>query len=46
MSKNSRDSAKNNDKKSEVSPEARRKQIIIGLVMGLVVGLVLSLIHI
>lgn len=42
MSKNSRDSAKNNDKKSEVSPEARRKQIIIGLVMGLVVGLVIS----
>lgn len=29
-------------KKSEVSPEARRKQIIVGLVMGAIVGVVLG----
>ncbi len=29
-------------KKPEVSPEARRKQIIIGLVMGAVVGVVIG----
>lgn len=27
-----------------VSPQARRKQIIIGLVMGLIMGLIISLI--
>lgn len=30
------------DEKPKVSPEARRKQIIVGLVMGLIVGVVIS----
>ncbi len=30
------------NQKQPVSPEARRKQIIVGLVMGLVVGVVIS----
>lgn len=29
-------------KDDEVSPQARRKQIIVGLVMGLIMGLVIS----
>lgn len=32
------------DKSPAVSPRARRKQIILGLVMGLIVGLVISFI--
>lgn len=32
-----------NGKKPAVSPEARRKQIIIGVIMGVITGLVLSL---
>lgn len=27
---------------SQVSPEARRKQVIVGLVMGLIMGVVIS----
>ena len=43
MSKRASDGGKNGDKKKqEVSPAARRKQIIVGLVMGLIVGLVIS----
>lgn len=43
MSKRASDGVKNGDKKKqEVSPAARRKQIIVGLVMGLIVGLVIS----
>ncbi|NLB46727.1 MAG: HPP family protein [Microbacteriaceae bacterium] len=30
-------------KKPSVSPEARRKQIIIGIIMGAIVGVVISL---
>ncbi len=29
--------------KQPVSPEARRKQIIIGIIMGIIVGVVISL---
>lgn len=38
-------SARNDSKngKEPVSPEARRKQIILGLVVGAVIGVVLSL---
>ncbi|XPP27500.1 MAG: HPP family protein [Leucobacter sp.] len=35
-----REGSKND--KEPVSPEARRKQIIIGLVMGLIIGVVIS----
>lgn len=43
MSKHPQHTGKgDNKKKQEVSPEARRKQIIVGLVMGLIVGLVIS----
>ncbi len=37
MSKNDK------QKKPSVSPEARRKQIIVGIVMGAIVGVVISL---
>jgi len=43
MSKRASDGGKNGDKKKqEVSPAARRKQIIVGLVMGLIGGLGIS----
>ena len=32
-----------NDKQPEITPEARRKQIILGIVMGAVVGAVIAL---
>lgn len=38
--KNSR--GKRPEDKQEVTPAARRKQIIVGLVMGLIVGVVIS----
>ncbi|MBC9953873.1 HPP family protein [Leucobacter sp. cx-42] len=44
MSKKPVNSGRNgNNKKPEVSPEARRKQIIVALIMGAVMGLILSL---
>lgn len=36
-------SGNDKNKKPAVSPEARRKQIIVGIVMGAIVGVVISL---
>ncbi len=42
MSKGSDRGRKQNDGKNGPSPDARRKQIIVGIVMGAIVGVVLG----